>query len=192
MLFEPAPTYTYPDFGWFVEGYPDWRRSVRRVGLANAPQVDEGWRVLQGSGTVTGELFGGCLEVLDWLRGHVRLAGARRVGRPPALHRTVRGEADTAPGRADAPVDRRRSASSMPIAGHPGRAAPRPQRRRSAEAFEATIRRVVAEEFGRPDLPIAANLPFGHTDPQWVLPLGVRAELDLDARTLRLVEPWLS
>ena len=36
------------------------------------------------------------------------------------------------------------------------------------------------------------NLPFGHTDPQWVLPLGVRAELDLDARSLRLVEPWLS
>ena len=60
------------------------------------------------------------------------------------------------------------------------------------EAFEAAIRDVVAGEFGRPDLPIAANLPFGHTDPQWVLPLGVRAELDLDGAYARLVEPWLS
>ena len=60
------------------------------------------------------------------------------------------------------------------------------------DAFEAAIRGVVATEFGRPDLAIAANLPFGHTDPQWVLPLGVRAELDLTRRSLRLVEPWLS
>jgi muramoyltetrapeptide carboxypeptidase LdcA involved in peptidoglycan recycling len=40
--------------------------------------------------------------------------------------------------------------------------------------------------------PIVANLDFGHTDPQWVLPLGIRAELDIDARALRLIEPWLS
>ena len=43
-----------------------------------------------------------------------------------------------------------------------------------------------------PDLPIVANLDFGHTDPQWVLPIGARAELDVDAGRLRLVEPWLS
>jgi muramoyltetrapeptide carboxypeptidase LdcA involved in peptidoglycan recycling len=59
-------------------------------------------------------------------------------------------------------------------------------------AFEATIRAVVTDEFGRPELPIVTNLDFGHTDPQWVLPLGVRAQLDVDARTLRLVEPWLT
>ena len=59
-------------------------------------------------------------------------------------------------------------------------------------AFEAAILSVVAGELGRTRLPIVANLPFGHTDPQWVLPLGVRAALDLRARTLTLVEPWLS
>ena len=70
----------------------------------------------------------------------------------------------------------------------------RPRDHTEAEraAFEVAIRDVVAVEFGRPDLPIVANLPFGQTDPQWVLPLGVRAGLDLDARVLRLVEPWLS
>jgi muramoyltetrapeptide carboxypeptidase LdcA involved in peptidoglycan recycling len=51
---------------------------------------------------------------------------------------------------------------------------------------------VVGDEFGRPELPIVANLDFGHTDPQWVLPLGVHAELDVDARSLRLVEAWLA
>jgi len=55
--------------------------------------------------------------------------------------------------------------------------------------LEREVLAVVAQEFGRPDLPIACDLDFGHTDPQWVLPLGVRAELDCDAATFRLLEP---
>ncbi len=58
-------------------------------------------------------------------------------------------------------------------------------------ALEETFRAVVGAEFGRPDLPIVANLDFGHTDPQWILPIGIRAELDIEARSLRLIEPWL-
>ena len=47
---------------------------------------------------------------------------------------------------------------------------------------------VVAAEFGRGDLPIIANMDFGHTDPQFILPLGVKAEIDCDQRTVRLIE----
>jgi hypothetical protein len=36
---------------------------------------------------------------------------------------------------------------------------------------------------------IVTNLDFGHTDPQWIMPLGVLAELDSDKRTFRLLEP---
>lgn len=57
---------------------------------------------------------------------------------------------------------------------------------------EAAVVGVVGGEIGRGDLPIVANVSFGHTDPQWVLPLGVRAAADLDAGTLTLVEPWLA
>ena len=34
-----------------------------------------------------------------------------------------------------------------------------------------------------------ANVEAGHTDPMLTLPFGVPAELDADARTLRLLEP---
>ena len=50
---------------------------------------------------------------------------------------------------------------------------------------------VIGGDFEAPALPVVTGLDFGHTDPQWLLPLGVRAELDLDARALRLIEPWL-
>jgi muramoyltetrapeptide carboxypeptidase LdcA involved in peptidoglycan recycling len=58
--------------------------------------------------------------------------------------------------------------------------------------LEATVRSVIADELDRPDLPILANLDFGHTDPQWVLPIGATAELDLERRTLTLLEHWLA
>jgi muramoyltetrapeptide carboxypeptidase LdcA involved in peptidoglycan recycling len=57
-----------------------------------------------------------------------------------------------------------------------------------AELDEMVVR-VVAREFGATGLPIVTNLDFGHTDPQWILPLGIRAEIDTQAGTFRLLEP---
>ena len=46
--------------------------------------------------------------------------------------------------------------------------------------LEKAIRSVIADEFGRPDLPVVVNMDFGHTDPQMVLPLGARAEVNIE------------
>ena len=55
--------------GWTVErlewGNPDNQQRRRALNVSN------GWCFLQGSGVVRGRLIGGCLEVLDWLRGTV-------------------------------------------------------------------------------------------------------------------------
>ena len=189
MLFEPADQHRYVDYGGFVEGYPDWRDPAN-VGLVNPWQPDEGPRVLQGSGTVVGELFGGCIEVLDWLRGTSawptpeELDGRLLMVEPSEEKPT--------------PLQAQRILRSLGVLGTFDRIAGilvgRERDFTDAERaeFEAAIVDTVAEEFGRPDLPILANLPFGHTDPQWVLPIGVRAELDVDERSLRLVESWLT
>jgi len=188
MLFEPLATYRYPSFAQFSEGYPDWR-DPGLVGRINAPRPAVGWHVLQGSGTVTGELFGGCLEVLDWIRGtRAWPVGDEWDGRLLMIE-----PSEEKPG----PEQVARILRSFGAIGVFERLAGilvgRARDHDAAEtaAFETAILGVVAGEFGA-SLPIAANLPFGHTDPQWVLPLGVRAELDLDARTLTLVEPWLA
>jgi muramoyltetrapeptide carboxypeptidase LdcA involved in peptidoglycan recycling len=192
MLFDPAPAHTYRGFDGFAEGYPDWR-DPSLAGLANALRPDVGPRVLQGSGRVSGELFGGCLEVLDWLRGTRAWPGAgewkdrllffepseEKPG-PVQVARILRAFGVLGV------FDRDEGISGVLV----GRA--RDHTVEETGLFEDAIRTVIGGEFGRPDLPIVANLPFGHTDPQWVLPLGVRAELDVDATTLRLVEPWLS
>ena len=50
---------------------------------------------------------------------------------------------------------------------------------------------VIAGEFGRTDLPIVANFDVGHTDPQLILPLGVKVEIDCLEKRIALVEAWM-
>jgi muramoyltetrapeptide carboxypeptidase LdcA involved in peptidoglycan recycling len=189
MFFEPAGSHLYVPYRAYVEGYPDWSDPAR-VGTVNPLQPDDGWHVVQGGGRVTGELFGGCIEVLDWIRGTD--AWPATDGWTGRLLFTEPSEEIPTPLQ----VERMLRAFGVlgvfeRIAGIlVGRA--RDHSLEQKAALEATFQAVVGGEFGRPDLPIVANLDFGHTDPQWVLPIGVRAELDVDARTLRLIEPWLT
>ncbi len=53
----------------------------------------------------------------------------------------------------------------------------------------AELRDVVLDVLGRRDIPVLAQVDFGHHSPNLPLPLGVRAEVDADHRTLTLLEP---
>jgi len=189
LLFHPGSSYAYAPYDTYSEGYPDWRDAAN-VGLINPPRPADGWHNLQGAGRITGDLFGGCLEVLDWLRGTSAWpTGEEWSGRLLFIEPSE--EKPT-------PLQVERILRSFGVQGIfdrvTGVLVGRPRDHSPAEviAFETAVQRVVAEEFGRPDLPIVANLPFGHTDPQWVLPLAVEAEADVDTHSLQLVEPWLA
>ena len=51
---------------------------------------------------------------------------------------------------------------------------------------------VAAERLDGLGLPVACGLPFGHIDEQWLLPIGLEAELDADSGELRFAEPAVS
>ncbi|MEU6815614.1 S66 peptidase family protein [Streptomyces sp. NPDC046860] len=56
-------------------------------------------------------------------------------------------------------------------------------------AGRADLRDVVLDVLAERDIPVLAQVDFGHTSPNLPLPLGVRAEVDADNRTLSLLEP---
>ncbi len=58
--------------------------------------------------------------------------------------------------------------------------------------LDKAIKDVITIEFGAEDLPIVTNMDFGHTDPQFVLPLGVLAEMDITKKTFKLMESYFS
>jgi muramoyltetrapeptide carboxypeptidase LdcA involved in peptidoglycan recycling len=58
--------------------------------------------------------------------------------------------------------------------------------------LEETLRDFMIEEAGRPDVVVLANCDFGHTDPQWILPLGCEVEVDAERARVTLLEAAVS
>jgi muramoyltetrapeptide carboxypeptidase LdcA involved in peptidoglycan recycling len=187
LLFDPTDTYDYrPSQDW-TDGYLDWGDPANAGAVAERHPHD-GWHWLQGGGgRAEGRLFGGCGEVLEMLKG-TRYWPAPEFwdGRILVLETSEDKPAVETVGYwlrnygVQGVFDR---VSAVLV----GRA--RDYSDGEKADLDAMVVRVVAREFGATDLPIVTNLDFGHTDPQWILPLGIRAEVDADRRAFGLLEP---
>ncbi|MCY1081671.1 S66 family peptidase [Archangium lansingense] len=187
MLFEPRAELEYRPYGSWSDGYPDWRDSANATRI-HAPQPDsEGFRFIQGRGVARGELFGGCIEVLEFMKG-TRFWPEPEFWSGKLLFLETSEEKPS-------PEQVRRWLRNYGLQGVFERISgllfgrPRSYSREEKAALEQVLLDVVAGEFGRGELPLVTNLDFGHTDPQRIVPLGVRAEVDCEARRLRLLEP---
>jgi muramoyltetrapeptide carboxypeptidase LdcA involved in peptidoglycan recycling len=171
--------------GWTVERL-EWadpaNQSRRRALRPPTP-----WRWLQGSGRVTGPLIGGCLEVMEWLKGTpvwpAREAWAGAVlfletseEAPPAqqVRRWLRSYgAQGILERIAAVLIGRPGGCQLSVAEH--------------QDYDDAVLGAIGDELGL-ETAIVAGMDFGHTDPFFVLPYGVNAEIDCDARTFSIVE----
>lgn len=186
ILFEPTPTYDYLPYPQWVDGYVDWNRTDDPTAVGEL-RTDGEWRFLNGRDPVQGPLVGGCIEVLEFLKGsRFWPAGDWWEGRilfvetsedEPSVDQVrywlfnygVQGVFDRINGLI---VGRARGYTDD-----------------QKHALDDVVHSVVVDEFGAANVAIATNMDFGHTDPQWILPLGVNAELHPDAQRFRLIEP---
>ena len=186
-LFSPEPIGVIEpnQTGWTVEHLP-WEnpenQSIRRK-----LNPCTGWRFHQDGGVVEGQLFGGCVEVLDWLRGTdyfpsaddlqgavLFLETSEEAPPPSFLARFVRciaamgileGLAGILLGRPGGGVD--------PNTFH---------------EYDEALCRTVREEHGLKDIPIVTNMDFGHTDPMFVIPMGIPVCIDSAKREIAIHE----
>lgn len=185
ILFTISETYSYPSFSTYCDGYADWSRD-ENLGKAKALKIDNGMRAIQGNGLVSGKLFGGCIEVLEFLKGtrfypqidffKEKILFFETSEEKPSIQSIkwmlrnygVQGVFDKIKGIIFA---RARDYSD-----------------KEKRELDDAIIEIVSVEFGKNDLPIISNAEFGHTDPQIILPNGVEIEMDLDNLTLTLTE----
>jgi muramoyltetrapeptide carboxypeptidase LdcA involved in peptidoglycan recycling len=186
MLFDPQETHEYEPFETYCDGYPHWS-DPSNVGKVNTLKPNQGWNFLQGAGRVQGELWGGCIEVLEFMKG-------TRFWPEPGFWRNKLIFFETSEDKPSATQVKwmLRNYGMQGVFGDVhgvlfGRAYGYSDLEK--ESLNAVVQEVVADEFHRPDMALLTNLDFGHTDPQVVLPLGVTAEIDLDSRRFRLLEP---
>ncbi len=164
--FQPAPEWT--------EGGPDWLLpELQELPRTFAPS--QGWTWLQGGSPAEGHLMGGCLEVLDMLNG--------TPGWPePALWQGAIlcfETSEDVPPPAQVGYWLRNFAAQGILQGAAGLvlARPRSYTPDMVQELYGWVKKVLWEA-GQGDLPVLANVDFGHTSPQLTLPFGARARLD--------------
>ena len=170
--------------GWTVEHLPwaDPDNQNRRRAL----RPSTGPRVLQGEGTVRGHLIGGCAEVLEMLKGSDWWPPAEYWDGAILFYET------SEEGPAAGQVIRwlRNFAAQGILARLSGIVLGRPGGQ-GDDAYrteqEAAVVRAL-DEAGLQNLPVLAELDFGHTDPIATLPYGVMVEIDCEAARLRILE----
>ncbi len=175
-----------PDInGWTVEllDWADPENQSRKRKLTPS----SGWKYLQGKGVRQGHLMGGCLEVLEFLRGTdfwpdlaawqnaiLFLETSEDAPSPDVLKYALRSYAS---------MGILKKLSGILFGRPGGNISPD-----LYQEYDEVLRLVVTEEEGLSELPIITHMDFGHTDPKFVLPFGVKAEINCDARQFSILE----
>lgn len=163
--------------GWTVE-HLDWAKpELQRQKRKLNPST--GWQFLQGEGLQEGHLIGGCIEVMDWLRG-TPLWPTREIWEGAVLFLETSEEGPS-------PISIARILRAFAAAGllkringilfgRPGGQVPVEK----FDQYDQAILRIVAEEECLRNVPIVTRMDFGHTDPMMVLPYGLTCEIDCE------------
>lgn len=184
-LFEPKTTLDIPSAPYWYDDEDEkiwWDEKNVNVLRPYHPE-EVGYEVISGGGIAEGELLGGCLDVFiellgtsfwpnDWDGKLLFLETSEMDMSCDHLTWLLRNLA------AQGIFDKIK-----------GILVGKPARRSKYEPYKEVYRRVVAKEAGHPELPILYNVNIGHAEPITVLPIGVKARLDAEKKTLTLLEP---
>lgn len=145
---------------------------------------NKGWNFLQGNKTIKGQLVGGCVEVLEFLKGTdywlyssewdnkvLFLETSEEMISPNCLKRILRNYA----------LQGVFEKISGLIFG-------RPYNNKYAKEYNKVILEVIKGEIGNEELPIITEMDFGHTSPIFTIPYGVMAEINFEKQVFSIIE----
>lgn len=170
---KPAAHWTSERLEWIIEN----------KNKARTMQENQGYQVLQGQGTVTGRLMGGCIEVLEFAKG-TRLWPEESDWQDTILFFET-SEEKPDPNRVKYWL--RNYATQGILQKANGIIFGKPQDEQYYDEYKTAILTVMAE-FQLEDLPILYNLNFGHTEPKTILPYGAIAEINCEQTRFSILE----
>lgn len=179
--YEASATWTEDLADWDT---PDFEAELKRP-KATQPG---GWRWLQGDARAEGHLVGGCVEVLEMLKG-TRFWPSMDLWRGAVLFL----EPSDAPAPDQMEYWLRNYATLGTLEGAAGLLMGRP--RGYTDEQKETLWKMVKKvllEVDRADMPVVADVDIGHTRPMMTLPYGCRVALDHEQKTVELLEPAVS
>lgn len=159
---------------WFDESLTHTKRKLQEY---------TGWKYLRGKGKVQGHLIGGCMEVLEVMKG-TDLWPENSIWEGCILFFET---SEEMPAPYSVRSWLRNYAATGILRQAKGIVFGRPYNNRYAEEYEQELLKVLDEE-GLNDLPVVTQMDFGHTCPTFTIPYGVLAEIDCDHQRFSILE----
>jgi len=157
---------------------------------------EKGYEVLQGTGTVKGELFGGCVESLSELISGGRYGDEADVNNKfdlfPSLPE-LEGKILFLETSEEKPIPEKLNELLLVLEQYgvfeviAGILVGKPM----DEAYYDEYKEIYTNITGRYNKPILYNVNFGHAHPKCILPYGAEATVDFDKRTVKINEPMV-
>lgn len=172
--------------GWTSERL-EWKNPENQ-NISRQLTKPKGWKFLQGTKTVSGELLGGCFDVLETLKdtklwvtpsdwkGKILFFETSEAMMPPHYFLWIL----------------RNYVASGIIHNIKGLIVGRPYNNQYVVEYEKALIQVIRDEAGLTDLPIITEMDFGHTCPTFTIPYGIKAEINPVNKTFSIIESALT
>ncbi|MGM9972685.1 MAG: S66 peptidase family protein [Clostridiaceae bacterium] len=172
VLFSTEEIGEIPSSSIWTSDYLPWDESNKNI--SRNTKAHEGVEILQGNGKVKGRLIGGCIEVLEMLKG-TKLWPEEEIWKDAILF--LQTSEDT-PSPTYFEYWLRNYGSQGILEKVNGVIFGKPYDNKYYEEYKKVINKVIKEELNLKNLPIMYNMNFGHTAPMMILPYGALAEID--------------
>lgn len=151
--------------------------------ISKSCSKSEGYDLLQGNGKVQGRLIGGCIEVLEMMKG-TELWDITYFEDVILFFETS--EDMTEPKYIEYWL--RNYGSQGILEKVKGIIWGKPYDNKYYKEYKEVIKTVIKDELNLKSLPILYNMNFGHTEPMVCLPYGALAEIDCDKKIFSILE----
>jgi muramoyltetrapeptide carboxypeptidase LdcA involved in peptidoglycan recycling len=191
ILFSSQFPYSYSPFQKWTNGYKDWSKLDTLGECQEFYQNKTGWTFIQGNSVEQGYLWGGCIEVLEFMKATIYWANASFWNDKVIFFETS--EEKPSPNQVGYML--RNYGMQGVFSKIKGVIFGRAKDYTEEEKLELNeiVMDVIKGEFGADRIPIVVDFDFGHTDPKLILPLGTRVELNPNTNEIVLLEsPFLN
>ena len=186
ILFKDTTNYEVKSSDYWSNDFVDWKEKNKNRSK-KLRKEKHGYEIINGSGIITGELIGGCLDVFPMIFGTEIW---------PKLDewkdRILLIETSEEKPKPDYVLYYLRNLGAQGILKSiKGIIVGKPQDEMYYEEYKDVFKKIV-KEFDCEHLGIIYNVNIGHASPTGLLPLGIEYQIDLDSKTITFKESGVS
>ncbi len=182
ILFKDCQNYEIESSKIWSNDFVAWQEENINVEKKTRPE-EHGYEVLQGSGVVTGEILGGCLDVFPMVVG-TEIWPTKEEWQDKIL---LLETSEDKPSPEYVTFYLRNLGALGIFDVIKGIIVGKPQDEQYYEEYKEVYKKVL-KEFNREDLPVLYNVNIGHSDPVGIIPLGSKVKVDYTNKKIYLVD----